>query len=1790
MKTKPLTKALALLLTALMVFTSVSVAAFAATAYTPTGDFYKISDTEYRIAPGVTENRVIVNKTSGTQQEKVYAVTVDPTVSTVGFLAGYADYNGSRWKMQSVRDQAAAAAAATGKNVVAAVNADIFNMSTGEPGGVLVMGGNVYRAGLGRAYFGVTKTGAIVMGSSLTQDVLDTLQEAVSGFYMIVKNGKRYGQGNVQDSNVAPKTCVGMKADGSVVIVTIDGRNFPISCSLGDYDLATIMMDLGCVDVLNLDGGGSSTYLAKYEGSSYLTLANNPSDAVERKVSSTLFVTSSAAPSGVFDHASVSPNNDVYTPGSTVAFTALGVDSSGAPAPLPADGAFVLDAASAGAGSITPAGVFTSNGTAQTVTVNYVTGGAVAGSTSIEVRHPDRIYFSDEEVSLGFEDESDLGLVVKYLDRDVIVKDGDFNWTTSFDTPSEGDKFEYNGQKIIWHNNDFYYYAASGTSISYGARVPDSEREGFYAEILGTFNGNVFTSAAGNSVNGTITAAYAADPGINASIRAVIGRLPVVIEDFEGELIFGRVGFNANGGILRWDNQVPGCNMLTGHYYNGDGSSRGGEESAETVDLDSGEPVRFGNQSLKLNYDFRNINGIEGACVGFTAESEPIPGNPTGIGMWVYSPEGGRNFWLRIRLLDGMDNILTLDFTKQKEGINWTGWKYVECDLTTHQGPFKLMGGETIRLMHTYGAYDGMGNYLAGTVTTAGPDENSVFLGQSTCVGSVYVDNLQFVYGANIDDIDNPVIDSMSINNEPLVSGETVVNTGSVDLNAYVSDTQNKYTTGIDYEVLRIYVDGVNHTYDDNGDNTCVITEGDGRIDLYGLRLGDGDHSMTILTRDKFGNETTETRYFTVDTGNTSGIAGADLKANGAPTLGTDFALTLTADDAQAVQSANATIKIDPAFKNYRVAFREGFTGTAQFNAFTNEITLAAEATGEAGSNAIADLIFPIAADVAEGTQFSYSVSGGSFTLKNGAVGSFAHAPEYLNVGAAYTVQASAAVVGFDTVFTVTDAAGQPVEGVNLYTTDGVLLGVTDANGVISTAALTGSVAAYAVYAEKNGAVSFIFRSQSVAAAGNADGTPFSLMINASENDETSKNVTWLSNPSVNAATAVVQYAPKAAYDAQGEAALITVTGSAALVDFLGSADVNNNYGAILNTVVLTGLQKGCEYVYRAGDGAIFSDVHSFSTLRAGQNTNFFIIGDTQTADGELDNIITIQNTLANDGTSYLFGAQLGDFVEKGNMYADWQDILSAYDVDYLKNVDQIHVVGNHESFGYPNGTPTADIFATRLYNLAGADCYSAEYGNVYVAVFNYTNSETVLQRCIDWLKADAPQSDCQWKILLTHQPAYGTNAASMDTDHFTRLLPPALEELGFDFMFSGHDHAYARTLPMTGGSVDPENGVVYYVCGSTGEKSYTATNNPTHHFDVCTQDYDHGIYLTVEATDRAFTVTTREADGSVLDVYVKQAETDCAADGHAYRYEADGFLVCERCGHTEALGDYTGFAEDAATGGTRYFVGGSVQTGWLNYEEDVYYFDENGIALANCKRTIDGVPYTFGADGKQEGVTFFTVEPGFIRAYRGGSYLTGWNKIDGKTYYFSTNADHEGKMMTGTTKIRIYTGQVITYDFASDGHLKNYVWVTDEAGTRYYWAQDPVTGWQTIDGKRYYFDPATALMATGNVEIDGQTYAFGDDGVFVHEGAHEFTFSRHVAQTCTQAEADIYVCSVCGKTHKEVIKPAAGHADANGDNICDVCGEKINLSFLDRIRDFFARIRDFFRRIRDFFVRLFTR
>ena len=85
------------------------------------------------------------------------------------------------------------------------------------------------------------------------------------------------------------------------------------------------------------------------------------------------------------------------------------------------------------------------------------------------------------------------------------------------------------------------------------------------------------------------------------------------------------------------------------------------------------------------------------------------------------------------------------------------------------------------------------------------------------------------------------------------------------------------------------------------------------------------------------------------------------------------------------------------------------------------------------------------------------------------------------------------------------------------------------------------------------------------------------------------------------------------------------------------------------------------------------------------------------------------------------------------------------------------------------------------------------------------------------------------WKVLVTHVPAYYTNPTG-GGETYNQYLPAACDAAGIDFYFSGNDHSYARTAPMTDGQVN-EAGTVYYICGSTGGKSYSIVNNPDFNF-----------------------------------------------------------------------------------------------------------------------------------------------------------------------------------------------------------------------------------------------------------------------------------------------------------------------------------------------------------------------
>lgn len=56
-----------------------------------------------------------------------------------------------------------------------------------------------------------------------------------------------------------PRTAIGIKTSGDWVFVVVDGRFYGFLGGMTIKELADFMLELGCVEALNLDGGGSST-------------------------------------------------------------------------------------------------------------------------------------------------------------------------------------------------------------------------------------------------------------------------------------------------------------------------------------------------------------------------------------------------------------------------------------------------------------------------------------------------------------------------------------------------------------------------------------------------------------------------------------------------------------------------------------------------------------------------------------------------------------------------------------------------------------------------------------------------------------------------------------------------------------------------------------------------------------------------------------------------------------------------------------------------------------------------------------------------------------------------------------------------------------------------------------------------------------------------------------------------------------------------------------------------------------------------------------------------------------------------------------------------------------------------------------------------------------------------------------------------------------------------------------------------------------------------------------------
>jgi hypothetical protein len=780
-------------------------------------------------------------------------------------------------------------------------------------------------------------------------------------------------------------------------------------------------------------------------------------------------------------------------------------------------------------------------------------------------------------------------------------------------------------------------------------------------------------------------------------------------------------------------------------------------------------------------------------CYAGPAASKDIPGRPKAIGAWVYATPEAQGYWLRCYIYDAKGQYQPINFTTQSEGINWTGWKYVEAPIPDNlMGPFKTFPNQMFRIMSLKSGMPG---------------------GNPMRKGFIAIDNVRVTYGAYVDDMYPPIIHGINVDGKTFTSSHVEISA------SFDEDISDKYATGINYDRVRIFVDGKEYTH---SEGVYALNKGLNTVAVSNMSFQDGIHrvDVNIQIQDNFGNEAVKTAYFTVNIGYGTSvwISSPDNKAK----LGGIYRIDIITNNSADITGIFAQIKVGKEFPVAGVDFAPSASdSTYNYDASTGIVSLdITNASSDKNQAVLATINISIPGTTLPGAKLNYDVLTSDIKYASEKPSLFAPTfcvkPISVDVFSALNLTIKSALVGKPGIVTVIDNKGNPVEGATVKINVGGILsdvGITDASGTAICPLMTDTVKKFDIFAQKDDLLSFATTTQSFAAI--KDKIPSNIISGATSDPTTMKTVTWMSNPLSTEADSIMQIAEKTDYIANGEKAFKNINGTSKELIYSGSQDINSNGIVKVNCVTVTNLTPGTTYSFRVGDGVNWSDVREFTTLASTDKFTFNVFGDTQSPDtAGLANFGSMLTAIESKAIKPNFSIHVGDFTDDAGKFEQMDaitNLLSSHKV--FSSIDMIHVLGNNEYMG-DDGSKAVAIFGNPQNgpNVNPAGCYSVDYGNMHIAVIGWTEDLNIMQGELDWLMQDMNASNKLWKVVCTHQPVYNTNPD--DSTMFKTMLAPVCDELGIDLVFSGHDHAYGRTKQMKEG-IETAGGTIYIIAGT---------------------------------------------------------------------------------------------------------------------------------------------------------------------------------------------------------------------------------------------------------------------------------------------------------------------------------------------------------------------------------------
>lgn len=258
---------------------------------------------------------------------------------------------------------------------------------------------------------------------------------AVGGKSLVV-DGAVSASGIDGGSSRSPRTAVGVKDDGTVLLYEIDGRQSSYSVGMTAAELGNELKGMGYNNVICLDGGGSSAMNVRYPGQDALEVVSKPSDGSLRACANYIFLVNKASGDGVARHVHMRPSFYYMIPGAETYFAAWGSDNAYKPAALPAGMTYTASSGTVDAAQQ----IYTAGEETGTITVTGSSAdGSVTGSHNFCVtKDVGKIELSSggsaiSTTSLRGGQSIDIDAKLYHQNMEMAAKDSLLTWTVSGD-------------------------------------------------------------------------------------------------------------------------------------------------------------------------------------------------------------------------------------------------------------------------------------------------------------------------------------------------------------------------------------------------------------------------------------------------------------------------------------------------------------------------------------------------------------------------------------------------------------------------------------------------------------------------------------------------------------------------------------------------------------------------------------------------------------------------------------------------------------------------------------------------------------------------------------------------------------------------------------------------------------------------------------------------------------------------------------------------------------------------------------------------------------------------------------------------------------------------------------------------------------------------------------------------------------------------------------------------------------------------------------------------------------